>query len=229
MKSTKVNNKYVKLFSVVLLVLSLSMVSLKTNAQRQTTKKGCMSECMHSAPENAQDISPLLVGESIPMVMLKDANGKDFDLNKAVSMKPTILIFYRGGWCPFCSKQLAGLQEIAPELEKSGYQLLAISTDAPEGLMQSQSKEHLSYKLLSDADLNVSKLFGIAFKAPEAYSEMLSKTTNGMDTDLLIPVPSVFILDKKGVIHFEYINPDFKQRLNPDLLKVVASKIYNEL
>lgn len=183
----------------------------------------------YTIPQQPEDISPLLNGESIPAVILKDASGKAFDLNKAVADKPTILIFYRGGWCPFCSRQLAGLQEVAPGLEKSGYQLIAVSTDKPEGLKQAAMKEKLGYTLLSDADMKASKLFGLAYKAPAAYREMLPKTTGGMDTDLLLPVPSVFILDRKGVIHFEYINPDFKQRLNPEVLKVVAAQIYKEL
>lgn len=177
----------------------------------------------------AEDISPLLIGEAIPAAVLTDASGKSFDLNKAVAEKPTILIFYRGGWCPFCSKQLAGLQQLAPDLEKQGYQLIAVSTDQPDGLMQSATKEKLSYTLLSDADLSVSKQLGIAFKAPKGYWEMLPKTTGGKNTDLLLPVPSVFILDRKGVIHFEYINPDFKQRLSPELLSAVAGSIIKDL
>lgn len=188
-----------------------------------------MDEPMYMIPQNPEDISPLLIGESIPTVRLKDASGKEFDLNGAIASKPTILIFYRGGWCPYCSKQLSGLQELMPELEKIGYQLLAISTDSHEGLMQSASKEQLGYTLLSDADLKVSKKFGLAFKAPKGYWEMLPKTTGGMDKELLLPVPSVFILDKAGKIHYEYINPDFKQRLSPDLLKVVAATIYKDL
>ncbi len=225
----KTKNNHTSLFSIVFLGLILFMASLEMNAQEQMMGKDKMDKSMYIIPQKPEDISPLLIGESIPMLILKDSSGKDFDLNKAVSEKPTILIFYRGGWCPFCSKQLSGLQEIAPELEKKGYQLIAISTDAPEGLMQSESKEHLSYTLLSDADLNASKLFGLAFKAPKGYWEMLPKTTNGMNKDLLLPVPAVFILDKIGVIHFEYINPNFKQRLNPDLLNAVTQTIYNEL
>ena len=58
---------------------------------------------------------------------------------------------------------------------------------------------------------------------------MLVKTTGGLDQELLLPVPSVFILDKVGKIRYEYVNPDFKQRLNPELLKVVAQTIYKEL
>ncbi|MGH2624348.1 MAG: peroxiredoxin-like family protein, partial [Sphingobacterium sp.] len=180
-------------------------------------------------PERPEDISPLLVGETIPTVTLQDAKGMPFDLNKAVSSKPTILIFYRGGWCPYCNKQLSGLQELAPELEKAGYQLLAISTDSPDGLIQSVSENQLEYTVLSDANLAVSKKFGLAYKAPKAYWEMLPKNSGGMNSDLLLPVPSVFILDKAGKIQYEYINPDFKQRLSPELLKVVATTIYKDL
>ena len=188
-----------------------------------------MKQTSYIMPQKPEDISPLLNGEKIPMAILPDATGRSFDLNKAVSEKPTILIFYRGGWCPYCSRQLSGLQQAAPELEKLGYQLIAISTDAPAGLAQSAAKEKLGYTLLSDADLNLSKQFGIAYKAPKGYWEMLPKTTGGKDSDLLLPVPSVFILDKTGIIHFEYINPDFKQRLNPELLKTVAAVLKKDL
>jgi peroxiredoxin len=180
-------------------------------------------------PQKPEDISPLLNGEKIPMAILPDAAGKSFDLNKAVSEKPTILIFYRGGWCPYCSRQLSGLQQVAPELESLGYQLIAISTDAPTGLTQSVTKQKLSYTLLSDADLSLSKQFGIAYKAPKAYWEMLPKTTEGKNPDLLLPLPSVFILDKSGMIHFEYINTNITKRLNPGMLKAVAATIKNDL
>jgi len=58
---------------------------------------------------------------------------------------------------------------------------------------------------------------------------MVPKTTGGKNVYLLLPVPSVFILDKTGIIHFEYINPDFKQRLSPEKLKSVSIGIYKEL
>ncbi|HWV67977.1 peroxiredoxin-like family protein, partial [Chitinophaga sp.] len=225
MKRGKMIRYHVILFSIALeLLISLPAVKAQGQMKSQT---GLLSAtgAAYTIPQQPEDISPLLNGESIPAVILKDVSGKAFDLNKAVANKPTILIFYRGGWCPFCSRQLSGLQEIVPVLEEKGYQLIAVSTDKPEGLKQSAVKQQLGYTLLSDADTKVSKLFGIAYKAPEAYWEMLPKTSGGMDTDLLLPVPSVFILDRKGVIHFEYINPDFKQRLNPELLKVVAAQI----
>ena len=173
-------------------------------------------------PVNATDISPLLIGEKIPMVRIPAANGKLYDLNTHIMQQSTILIFYRGGWCPFCNKELSGIQEIQDKLVKMGYQIIAISTDSPENLNTTALKQKLNYTLLSDADLAVARQFGIAFKAPGAYLKTLAQSTGGRDVEELLLVPSVFILDQAGIIQFEYINPDFKQRISPDLLEVVA-------
>lgn len=120
------------------------------------------------------------------------------------------------------------MQAIQGNLVKMGYQLIAISTDSPEKLTKSIGKHALSYTMLSDADLAISKQLGIAFKAPAAYSSTLEQGSNGKNADKLLPVPAVFILDKKGVIQFEYINPDFKQRISPDLLQAVAVALVKE-
>lgn len=181
-------------------------------------------------PQEATDISPLLVGEKIPTsILLPNQRGEVVDLNKLVGEKPTILVFYRGGWCPYCSKQLSGLAEISDDLLRLGYQIIAISTDKPEGLMQSAQKGGLHYTLLSDADVAVAKQFGIAFKAPKSYWEFLPETTGGKDIDLLLPVPSVFIVSRKGKINFEYINPKYAERLKPELLKAAAAVLINDL
>ena len=192
--------------------------SIRLNAQMST-----------GIPEKPEDISPLLIGENIPEINLPDATGKNFDLNSAIARQPTILIFYRGGWCPYCNKQLSGIQEIEPEFKKMGYQIIAISTDSPDNLKASTAKNKLEYTLLSDADLNVSKQFGLAYKAPAAYDKLLPTSSGGKNLDKLLPVPSVFFISKKGNIRFEYINVDFKQRISSDLLKSVAQTIFSEL
>jgi len=47
---------------------------------------------------SATAIRPLLIGAELPKLTLKTPDGGDFDLNAAVEAKPTVLIFYRGGW-----------------------------------------------------------------------------------------------------------------------------------
>ena len=180
-------------------------------------------------PAKPEEVSPLLIGENIPAINVLDAMGNSFDLNSAVAQKPTLLIFYRGGWCPYCNKQLSGLQEIEADLKKMGYQIIAISTDSPDNLKASIAKNKLEYTLLSDADLNASKQFGLAYKAPAAYDKLLPTSSGGKNLDKLLPVPSIFFISKKGNIRFEYINVNYTQRISSDLLKAVAQTIINEL
>ncbi|PWG79187.1 peroxiredoxin-like family protein [Pararcticibacter amylolyticus] len=211
-----------KLLASSMLVMG---VLIRINAQEI---KEPYNQMMSSYPQTASDISPLLIGEKIPQIMIPAADGKMFDLNVHIAKKPTILLFYRGGWCPFCNRELSGIQEIQEDLVKMGYQIIAISTDSPENLSKTMERNKLSYTLLSDADLSLSKKIGIAFKAPAAYSKTIEEGSGGKNKDKLLPVPSVFILDQTGVIRFEYINPDFKQRISAGLLKAVAGELKTE-
>ena len=49
-------------------------------------------------PNSPQDVCPLLTGMSVPDLVLKSADGSDFDLTKAVKQQLTVVVFYRGGW-----------------------------------------------------------------------------------------------------------------------------------
>ncbi|GAB2524470.1 peroxiredoxin-like family protein [Spirosoma aerophilum] len=173
-------------------------------------------------PQKPEDISPLLIGETIPDVRLQTINGQSIALLTEVAKKPTVLVFYRGGWCPYCSRQLAELRTLEPDLAKMGYQLIAISTDSPANLKSTLDKTELTYTLLSDAEVTAAKAFGIAFKAPISYSSTLEKGSGGKNTEKLLPVPAVFLLNQQGVIKFEYINPNFKERMPAKLLKAAA-------
>ncbi|OIQ21837.1 MAG: hypothetical protein BM557_02700 [Flavobacterium sp. MedPE-SWcel] len=219
---------YLTVIITTLTVFTASATSKLENYSIQKTVSDSI-KTVHGVPVNPQDISPLLVGENMPQLQLTDANGKAFNLNANVAKKPTIVIFYRGGWCPYCSRQLSGLQDIEEELTKMGYQLLAISTDSPENLKNTETKEKLNYTLLSDADLNAAKKFGIAFRAPKNYDSFLGDASGGKNIHNLLPVPAVYILNKKGNIRFEYINPNISQRLNEGLLKAAAAALYKEL
>ena len=49
-------------------------------------------------PNSPQEVCPPLTGTAIPEVTLTGADGTAFDLKSAISHKPTVLVFYRGGW-----------------------------------------------------------------------------------------------------------------------------------
>mgnify|MGYP005847867711 CR=1 FL=1 len=178
-------------------------------------------------PGIAGDISPLLIGEEIPDVALKSIDGSKLQVKSIVGKKPTVLLFYRGGWCPFCNAHLAEIQEVQNEIVNLGYQIVAVSPDSPENLQTTGEKQNLAYSLYSDADGELIKAMGIAYKAPEKYAGMLSEKSDGLNKGFL-PVPAVFIADTSGNIQFEYINPDYKTRLSAGMLLAVLNELKNQ-
>lgn len=195
--------------TVILFFLFFGMAAFTVNAQ---------------LPEKAEDISPLLPGEKIPDVTVKASDGNDHRVMEIFSQKPTVILFYRGGWCPYCNSHLAEIQEIETEILKLGYQIIGVSPDSPENLKVTDEKIKLNYSLYSDGDGKFSKAMGIAFKAPERSSERLFEYSNGQNKGYL-PVPSVFLVDTSGTIEFEYINPEYKTRLSPQLLLSVLKTL----
>jgi peroxiredoxin len=122
---------------------------------------------------------------------------------------------------------LGQLQSIEPQILELGYQIIAASTDRPEKLTPTADKNKLKYQLVSDNTMAGAKAFGIAFQvdakmlhnAPQ-FKSMLEESS-GLQHHLL-PVPAVFLIGTDGVISFEYINPDYKIRLHPDVLLAAA-------
>lgn len=163
--------------------------------------------------------TPLKVGDAIPDVKLRTEDDKEVKLRTLVSEKPTVLIFYRGGWCPFCTKHLQSLIGIEKELQAAGAQLLAISMDTPEKLKATPGRDKLGYRLLSDSGANAANAFGIAFKVDDAlvkkYKDSYKidlEAASGNDRHIL-PHPAVFVADTAGKIRFAYSNPEYKVRL----------------
>ncbi|MGF1586584.1 MAG: peroxiredoxin-like family protein [Bacteroidales bacterium] len=175
-------------------------------------------------PERAEDISPLLIGETIPDATLTNPDGKQQQFSDIIGNQPAVLLFYRGGWCPYCNVHLSEIQEVEDAIIQLGYKIVGISPDSPENLQQTDEKEKLNYSLFSDADGTFTKGIGIAFKAPERMSDMLAKSSDGKNEGIL-PVPSVFVVDTSGKILFEYINPDFRTRMSARLLLAVLKEL----
>jgi len=174
-------------------------------------------------PEKAEDVSPLLIGETIPNEPVVTADGKTVALHNLLKEKPTVLIFYRGGWCPYCNHHLAEIGEAEADILQLGYQIIAVSPDDAKHLQATDEKNKLNYQLLSDSKGLLTKAAGLAFQAPERYSKMLVEHSSG-DNNGFLPVPALFVLNTKGEILFEYINPNYKMRMPGNLL-LAALKI----
>ena len=126
----------------------------------------------HAAPpQDASAVQPLGAGEKAPTAKLRGPDGQSVDLAAKYALKPTVLIFYRGGWCPYCNTHLGQIATAEPELLRMGYQVLAISPDRPEELAKTLDEQELTYELLSDSDVALARAFGLVFHVDDPTVE----------------------------------------------------------
>ncbi|MFY0653704.1 MAG: AhpC/TSA family protein [Cyclobacteriaceae bacterium] len=150
---------------------------------------------------------PVKLGETIPNASVLDVNSKTMDISEAIGSKPSIIIFYRGGWCPYCNVHLAALQEYEKELIKMGYQIIAVTPDSPDNIKKTLNEKELTYTILSDNKYELMSKMGLG------YVDRKNRT---------LPIPSVYIVDADGKVKFNYINPNFRVRIEPELLMKAA-------
>jgi peroxiredoxin len=177
---------------------------------------------------SAAEAKPLTVGATAPDVTIQNLKGKNLRLAAILRNKPTILIFYRGGWCPFCNAHLSDLATIEDQVRARGFQIVAISPDTPIELNKTITKDRLPYQLYSDSSANAMKKYGVAYRLDDPT---FMKMRDGYGVDLekwsgrnhhILPVPSVFVIDKLGTIQFVHSNPDYKVRMkSAEIMKVI--------
>jgi len=175
-------------------------------------------------PTKAQDISPLLISEKVPALNLVSTDNKIVSFAEVLKQKPAVVLFYRGGWCPYCNAHLSRVAKVEQEILDLGYQVIGISPDSPKHLMETSNKDSLGYQLFSDGNGELMKAMGIAFQAPEKKKAKLDRYSEGENSGLL-PVPSLFVVDRDGTILFEYISPNYKNRISAPMLLGILKEL----
>ncbi len=171
-----------------------------------------------AVPAAAEQVRPLSEGSLAPAFVARRPDGAEWRFDPGQLQSPVILIFYRGGWCPYCNAHLAALREAEAELEHMGFEVLFLSADRPEMLLASLKEPAPGYTLLSDSRMQAARAFGIAFRVDDATVRRYRE--HGIDLEAAsgethheLPVPAVFLVDPKGVIRFVYANPDYTVRI----------------
>jgi peroxiredoxin len=178
---------------------------------------------------SAEQTRPIRAGQPVPDVMVKTLEGADFSLKTNTIGKLTMIVFYRGSWCPFCNRHLADVEKALPELAGLGYNVVAISPDTADGLRKMADKNHLTYALMSDPGLQAAEDFGLAFSLDEAtlakYQAYGIKLTVERNGKFCLPVPALYLIDKQGRIAFAHADPDYKKRLSGEELLKAAHEL----
>ena len=186
--------------------------------------------------ETAADIKPLTVGDPAPRFSVETVDNERFDFDPRALERPAILVSFRGGWCPFCNMHLSELRHAIPAINDMDVDVLFLSGDRSELLLESLSRETrkdiegLGYTLLSDANAQAAIALGIAFKASDRTMQRRVERgddieRSSMERHGVLPVPAGFAINRQGFIEYAYANPDYKIRLSADELLAAARGI----
>jgi peroxiredoxin len=171
-------------------------------------------------------------GSRLPDGELLDVAGEPATLAETLGGKPAVIVFYRGGWCPYCNIALRTYQaQLVPALAERGIGLVAISPQAPDGSLTTKESKELTFTVLSDPGNQIAGQLGI-LTAPSDGTRAaqlqlgLDLTQVNADGTTALPMPAVVIADAGGVIRWIDVHPDYTTRTEPgQVLRAVTETI----
>ena len=157
-------------------------------------------------------------GDRLQPFTLQDATRTPVSLGQLAEAGPAVIVFYRGGWCPYCNLALRTYQrELLPELGAFGARLVAISPQTPDQSLSTAEKAELAFTVLSDPGSRVARSIGIAFQ--QAGDVLAAQRQLGLDLAQVnaegstqLPRPAVLIIDQNRTVRFADVQPDYTAR-----------------
>lgn len=170
------------------------------------------------------------VHNEAPDIELLDAQGNTVHLADLYAEGPVVLTFYRGGWCPYCTRALSAWAKKLPELTAAGGTLVALTPQKPELVDETKSEHELEYVVLSDAEGEAGRAFMVQFsldkKTIEKYKGYgIDLTEHNAEGEWTLPAPATFVIDTDGIIRWVWADWDYSQRADPDDVIKAVEKI----
>jgi peroxiredoxin len=176
----------------------------------------------------------LKVGDTAPDFILPDAHGLPVRFRSLFARGPVVVVFYRGGWGPYCNLHLRGFQRALPQIQGLGAQLVAVSPQLPDNSLSTQERNELAFPVLSDVGNKVARQFGIVFELSDQLLELYRQfghaleVANGEGGKSELPVPATFLADHKGIIRLAHVEVDYTRRMDPDDVIKTLKTIKNQ-
>ncbi|MGA8454889.1 MAG: peroxiredoxin-like family protein [Streptosporangiaceae bacterium] len=171
-------------------------------------------------------------GDRMPDGNLLDVAGQPTSLAEALGSRPGVIVFYRGGWCPYCDIALRTYQaQLVPALADRGIPLVAVSPQTPDGSLSTKETKELTFTVLSDPGNQIAGQLGI-LTAPSDGARAaqlqlgLDLTKVNADGTTALPMPTVIVVDASGVIRWIDVHRDYTSRTEPDqVLQAITQTI----
>tara|TARA_R110002096_G_scaffold28336_18_gene85973 strand:+ start:4200 stop:4865 length:666 start_codon:yes stop_codon:yes gene_type:complete len=170
--------------------------------------------------------SALQVGDTALDFTLPNALGKDVTLYEELKKGPVILMWYRGGWCPYCNVALHYMQESLPDFKKYGANLIAVSPELPDRSISTKEKHELDFEVLSDVDNVVAHQYKVVYTLTDEVADIyegkfvLSSYNGNQKAEL--PLAATYVIDQNKIIKYAFLDADYRNRAEPsDLIEIL--------
>ena len=167
-----------------------------------------MYKGMAEDPKNV--LGGLSVGDKVENFSAKTHQGKNFELNTALQRGPVLFMFYRGHWCPKCTKHLAEWENYLLELKEYDISIYAITPETEENIAKTVEKSSSSFPIIYDKDQSIMENFKVLYKVRDDYVPNLEKN-HGQD-EAFLPVPATYLIGEGGKILYSHYDHDYGNR-----------------
>jgi peroxiredoxin len=171
-------------------------------------------------------------GRQLPDAELLDPAGQAVTLDAVRAGAPTVLVLYRGSWCPYCNLTLRTYQaELLPALRERGVGLVAVSPQTPEASELAVSNGELAFPVLTDPGNVLARALGVVTApspaARAAHTELgFDVADSNADGTGDVPFPTVLVVDADGVVRFVDVHVDYTTRTEvADVLRAVDAAV----
>lgn len=199
-------------------------IAEKVHSMRASQPAGQPPSAFDREQQQLAQLTPdgvIAIGERLPDADLLDVHAASTTLYAVLDARRTVLVFYRGVWCPFCNIALNAYQaDLLPALLARGVGLVAVSPQKPDGSLSIQEKHSLTFGVVSDPHNTLATAAGI-LTAPsdEARATQLEHgldlTAANADGTITLPMPTATILDPDGTVRWIDVHPDYSTRTEP--------------
>ncbi|WP_018179707.1 peroxiredoxin-like family protein [Jongsikchunia kroppenstedtii] len=215
----------------------MTTIREQSSKVKETAAQQLPSDVLEVFDRSIQDLvnegvsgDAIAVGDELPAFTLDDATGGRVSLDQILETGPAVIVFYRGGWCPYCNLALRTYQtDLLPRLGNFNARLIAISPQSPDESLSTAEKADLDFTVLSDPGARLAYEVGIAFRQPDdvvAAQAALGLHLASVNADgaLSLPRPAVLIVDPDRIVRFVDIQPDYTARTEvPDIVAALES------
>ncbi|TAL61016.1 MAG: AhpC/TSA family protein [Bacteroidetes bacterium] len=203
--------KTIKYKLFILLAFTVSIILTGYGQEIDYTRYGIETSDSH-IPQG------LKAGDKAPDFTGYDQTGKMTDSKKLFEKGPMVLFFYRGKWCPVCSKYLNNYQDSLKVITDQGFNVVAITPESIENVEQTVKFHNLTFTVIYDCQEKIMKDYDVMFNVTKAYQDKILSSlstdiakNNGRDAARL-PVPATYIINRDGIIVAVQFDPNYQNR-----------------